>query len=178
MYTGEDNPSKIGQISTWDHQNRTHFKGKCGEMRGSANGFFPPKVESDTLELFSHDACRVLSFYSMNETENVNGIDGTVYELPVTTFANTSVHEPNWCYENNLPSGVQNSSMCKDSNTPLMLSFPHFYGADQYYIRQFDSRSAFIPNKCDHGSKMVVMKVKNIVNLFFSILSKLSILSK
>ena len=162
MFTGEDDPSKIGQISSWNHQTRTHYQGKCGEIRGSASGFYPPNIQSDTLELFSHEACTTLSFKSFNETETHHGIEGTIFELPVTAFANETVHEENWCYENNLPSGMQNVTQCKGKNgkkSPLFLSMPHFYGADEYYINQFDPRSNFLPTKCDHGSRFVMLKV-------------------
>ena len=39
---------------------RTHYPGHCGEVRGSASGFFPPGAaeKADKLELFSHEACR------------------------------------------------------------------------------------------------------------------------
>ena len=59
MFTGEDDYKKTGKIHTWDNKTRTHYQGHCGEIRGSANGFFPPFLEkNNTLELFSHEACR------------------------------------------------------------------------------------------------------------------------
>ena len=42
-----------------------------------------------------------------------NGLAGTKYSLDGTTFGNTSVNTDNWCYQNNLPSGVQNITHCK-----------------------------------------------------------------
>ena len=83
------------------------------------------------------------------------------------------------CYENNLPSGVHNSSNCKgmcvfmkfflsyltnnffsDKKTPLFLSFPHFYGADHYFIDQLDKKSELKPEKDKHGSRMIIEKVR------------------
>ena len=59
MFTGENDYKKTGKIHTWDNKTRTHYQGHCGEIRGSANGFFPPFLEqNNTLELFSHEACR------------------------------------------------------------------------------------------------------------------------
>ena len=59
MFTGDDDYKKIGKIHTWENKTRTHYQGHCGEIRGSANGFFPPFLEkNNTLELFSHEACR------------------------------------------------------------------------------------------------------------------------
>ena len=42
----------------------------------------------------------------------------------------------NKCYDNNLPTGVQNVSNCK-MKAPAYLSRPHFDKADSFYARQF-----------------------------------------
>ena len=42
----------------------------------------------------------------------------------------------NECYDNNLPTGVQNVSNCK-MKAPAYLSRPHFDKADSFYARQF-----------------------------------------
>ena len=159
MYTGEDDPRKLGQIHSWDGAKRTHFTGQCGEIRGSAGGFYPPRTNGPTVELFSHDACRALTYYSTGQIQSINEIPGNVYELPTSTFANGTVYPPNQCFDNYLPSGLHNATYCKGEKTPLFISFPHFYGADPYYIQQFDSRTNFHPNKMDHGSRMVMFPV-------------------
>jgi len=157
MFTGSDDINKMGKIHTWDQQTRTHFEGHCGEIRGSAGGFFPPNVKNQTLELFTHEACRSLAFHSTGQIESIHAVPGIVYELPTTTFANGTVNPDNWCYENNLPSGLHNGTYCKAKKSPLFISFPHFYGADPYYVNQFDSRSNFSPSKAKHGSRMVIL---------------------
>ena len=159
MFTGVDDASKIGQINTWNHQNRTNYKSNCGEIHGSAGGFYPPSLKSDIFDLFSHQLCRVLSYHSKNETENHHLLDGVVYELPKTTFANTSVHPDNWCFENYLPSGLQNGSQCHSKNSPIYFSFPHFYAADQFYLDQFDNRSDLKPSMEQHTTKMLIEPV-------------------
>ena len=109
---------------------------------------------------------RKLNFKSSSGiTEKVQNVPGIVYELPQTTFANESVYPQNWCYENNLPSGVHNATNCKDKNTPLFISFPHFYGADPFYINQMDPRSGLNPTKEKHGSKMIIEQVKQFIIL-------------
>ncbi len=164
MLTGEDDAQNIGRIHSWDGATRTHFSGQCGEIRGSAGGFFPPRIASSTLELFAHDACRTLTYHYFGQNEDVHGIPGKIYELPTTTFANGSVYPPNSCFDNNLPSGLHNATFCKAKKSPLFLSFPHFYGADDFYVNQLDTRSNFQPNKRQHGSRMVVLPV--LLNLF------------
>ena len=86
MYTGADDATKIGQINTWNHKNRTNYKSTCGKISGSAGGFYPPSLKSDTLDLFSHQLCRVLSYQQKNETQKHYSLDGVVYQLPETTF--------------------------------------------------------------------------------------------
>ena len=169
MFTGEDNYEKIGEINTWDFQKRTHYEGHCGEIRGSANGFFPPFLDqNDTLEIFSHETCRTLTYYNTGIKEPVEEIDGKIYELPTTTFANESIYPPNWCYENYLPTGVHNASNCKDKNTPLYISFPHFYGADPYFIDQLDNQSELSPSKEKHGSRMIIEPVSYFTKIIYS----------
>ena len=46
------------------------------------------------------------------------------------------VTQDNECYQNNLPTGVQNVSQCK-MKAPAFLSRPHFEKADGYYAKQF-----------------------------------------
>ena len=91
MFTGADDASKIGQINSWNSVNRTNYESTCDWIRGSAGGFYPPSYKSDTLDLFSHQLCRVLSYQSTNITQQHNSLDGVVYQLPETTFANETI---------------------------------------------------------------------------------------
>jgi len=163
MFTGADDASKIGTINTWNGKNQTNYKSECGKIRGSAGGFFPPNLETpDTLDLFSHQLCRVLTYESTNETQNHEGLEGNLYKLSETTFANESVHAENWCFENNLPSGLQNGSYCNAKNSPIYYSFPHFYGADQFYLDQFDEKSELEPSMEKHRSSMLIEPATNV----------------
>lgn len=128
-------------------------------MRGSAGGFFSPNIKSDTLELFAHDFCRTITFVTNRDVTFYEKLPGVIYELPVNTFANGSTYQPNWCFENNLPSGLHNSTYCKEEKTPLFMSFPHFYGADPFYINKFSPDSDLKPSKEKHGSNMLVLTV-------------------
>ena len=57
------------------------------------------------------------------------------YNVVVTSNFFSHVKE-NLCYDNNLPSGLQNVSNCK-MNAPAFLSRPHFDKADRFYAKQF-----------------------------------------
>lgn len=163
MYTGADQSSKTGAIHTWNYANRTNYESTCGEIRGSAGGFYPPKslahTGGETLQLYAHDLCRTLTYRTSKRQENHHDLQGIVYELPTTTFANATVHPENWCFHNDLPTGLQNASYCKVKKSPFFYSFPHFYGADDYYIQQFDSGSGLTPNPENHSSSMLIEPV-------------------
>ena len=62
-FTGASDPKLLGVIHSHNYQTRTHFDGNCGQIRGSAEGFFPlfsdigngPPQE---LELYTRESCR------------------------------------------------------------------------------------------------------------------------
>ena len=78
MMTGEGDISRLGEIVSWNRQTQhNNYPGRyctvykhclsstvacrCGQVRGSADGLFPPgAAAAQTLELFSTDLCRPL----------------------------------------------------------------------------------------------------------------------
>ena len=161
-FTGESNISLLDQAHTFNGMTSTHFAGNCGRIRGSADGFLPPftlgKTDDDmppSIEMFTHQACRLMTYLKTDDpTSYHHGLPSLRYELDPMTFANGSVHEDNSCFENNLPTGLQNNSYCGGENVPIYLSFPHFYTADPYYRDQFSNDSDLNPTKDQHGSFM------------------------
>jgi len=66
------------------------------------------------------------------------------------------VFPPNECFDNYLPSGVQNATHCK-ADSPAFLSFPHFHLADDFFRDQFDPEYNPINPVADlHESRMVL----------------------
>ena len=119
MLTGEDDIEKLGEIVSWNHENKTDaFTGECGKVRGSADGLFPPGITfiTNTLSIFSTDLCRQLQFSKAGE-QSMHGIPVTTFKLDSSNFANTSVCPDNECYQNNIPNGVQVFSTLKLLNT-------------------------------------------------------------
>ncbi len=161
MYTGADKTLKTGMIHSWNHATSTNYEDTCGQIRGSAGGFFPPnKLESsDTLELFAPDLCRTLIYQSTQNATKHHNLEGINYKLPISTFANATFNPQNWCFANNLPTGLQNASYCKAKKSPFLYSFPHFYGADPFYLDQFDSKSDLKPKEDLHSSSMLIEPV-------------------
>jgi len=159
MRTGAKDATQLGKVVSWNGRNRTNYGGRCGEMRGSACGFNPPgsTADADNLELFSHDACRTLAFNAKGAI-NADGVAANVFKLDETTFANATVNADNACFENNLPTGVQNATECK-VNAPAFLSMPHFYLADAFYADQF-APGSILPEGSKHESRMIVEPVR------------------
>ena len=109
MRTGEDNVESLGEIVSWNGENRTEaYEGECGRVRGSAEGLLPPGLAetSDSFSYFSTDLCRPLLF-TRSGPSSVHGIPVTTFDLDPANFANTSNCPDNVCYNNNLPTGVQ-----------------------------------------------------------------------
>lgn len=138
MHTGEDDISLLGQISSWNYKTTSSaFPGECGKVRGSADGLFAPGTlaMTDNFDIYSTDVCRTLTF-QRKESESVHGIPADKFQLADNVFANKTECADNSCYNNNLPSGVQNSTQCK-MKSPAYISRPHFYNADPFYKNQF-----------------------------------------
>jgi len=155
MHTGSQDLSTLGKISSWNHLTRTGaYQGECGMVRGSADGLFPPGLTSntDSISIFSTDLCRQLHF-TRTSAHDVHGIPVEKFELAPTNFANSSVCADNACYNNNIPSGVQNVTQCK-MESPAFVSRPHFHLADPFYKEQF--QYGVQPRQGDHDSSFWV----------------------
>jgi len=155
MFTGEDDMNNLGKIASWEGREFTNaFEGECGRVTGSADGLFPPGLAlvSDTLSMFSTDLCRPIHF-SKSGHQTLHGIPVTTFELAADNFANTTVCPDNECYQNNIPSGVQNVTHCK-KKSPAFVSRPHFYQADDSYRQAF--QYGLRPDADKHESKFWV----------------------
>jgi len=138
MHTGLGDIEQLGKIISWNKETRTNaYKGKCGEVTGSADGLFAPGLlkKANSFDIWSTDTCRTLTFNKKEKTL-VHGIEAVKFKLADDVFDNGTVCADNLCYENNLPMGVQNVTQCK-MKSPAFLSRPHFYMADSYYKDQF-----------------------------------------
>merc|ERR1719336_2428438 len=150
MRTGEGGIDRLGEIVSWNNETRTEaYEGECGRVRGSAEGLFPPGLADikDSLTFYSTDICRPLHF-TKSGLSSIHGIPVTTFHLDSDNFANTTHCADNHCYNNNLPTGVQNVTQCK-MKSPAFVSRPHFYQADQSYLTQFQSGLSPDPQRHD-----------------------------
>lgn len=77
----------------------------------------------------------------------------TTFSLDNKNFANSTDCPDNECYQNNVPSGVQNVTQCK-MKSPAFVSRPHFYKADPSYLQQF--QYGMMPDPSKHDSSFWV----------------------
>uniref|UniRef100_A0A8C8WDR2 Scavenger receptor class B member 2 n=1 Tax=Panthera leo TaxID=9689 RepID=A0A8C8WDR2_PANLE len=86
-------------------------------------------------------------YITFSDFESVQGLPAFRYKVPGEVLANTS-DNAGFCIPkgNCLGSGVLNISICKNG-APIILSFPHFYQADERFVSAIDGMH---PNKDYH----------------------------
>lgn len=131
---------------------------QCNRMSGGSDGsLFPPRIRPDTvLHVFDKDMCRQLPLVFKKQIEGKGGVKAFRFGPGQQAFADPD-HEPaNRCYcpssvagngssaatatatvstranaQNQCaPHGTFNVSLCQ-YDSPVLLSFPHFYMGDQ-----------------------------------------------
>ncbi|KAM9450698.1 lysosome membrane protein 2-like isoform 2-T2 [Clarias gariepinus] len=138
-YTGEDNYFNYGRIDTWKGEKFLSFwaTNQSNMINGTdGSAFHPFLTKEERLNVFSADLCR--SIYMLFEKEVVvKGIPAYRYTPPRAVFASGKNNPENegFCLEKNtcLDDGVLDVSVCR-KGAPIIVSFPHFYLADQKYI--------------------------------------------
>ena len=69
---------------------------------------------------------------------DVSGVEALQYVGGDSFIANATMNPDNSCYGGDeYPSGVVNNSACK-FESPVFVSYPHFYLADPFYTSQVD----------------------------------------
>ncbi|KAL5279645.1 hypothetical protein ACFFRR_003939 [Megaselia abdita] len=155
VFTGTDDIQKIGKIYEWNY--KTHsgfFKDQCGQINGSAGEFYPPNLQDvDTISMFSADLCRSMDF-DYEKSEEIDGILGYKYAAGARSVDNGTLYPENKCFcgDQCVPSGVMNISSCR-FGTPVFMSYPHFYGADEFYVNQVEGLD---PQKSKHEFYMTL----------------------
>lgn len=146
MHTGEDDISQIGTMKNWNYAPRIeYFPDDCGILRGSAGEFYPPiKEKTEPISIFMADLCRSISL-DYDEEKSIHGITGYKYRGGEKTVDNGTIYPENKCFSSgeSVPSGVMNVSACR-FGSPVFMSFPHYYGADPYYLSQVEGMNPSI----------------------------------
>ncbi|KAM8716243.1 hypothetical protein ACLKA7_003171 [Drosophila subpalustris] len=155
VYTGADDLTKLGQMHSWNYQTHTgYFESYCGLTNGSAGEFQPPQLQpGGSVGLFTPDMCRTLRL-DYEDTLEIEGVQGYKFTGGARSVDNGTLYPENLCFcgAKCVPSGVMNVTACR-FDSPVFMSYPHFYNADQYYLDQVEGLQ---PNKEDHEFYMVV----------------------
>ncbi|XP_026317403.1 scavenger receptor class B member 1 isoform X2 [Hyposmocoma kahamanoa] len=134
MFTGVRDMAEYGIIERYNMRDKLpHWTtDQCNSIAGSDGSIFPPHItRNDTLSVYDKDLCRLLPLKYLTDVESSAGVEGYRFTPPENVFAND---EHNRCFcpagPPCAPNGLFNVSLCQ-YDSPIMLSFPHFYLADE-----------------------------------------------
>ncbi|XP_055847666.1 scavenger receptor class B member 1 isoform X1 [Episyrphus balteatus] len=137
IFTGVKDITKFGIIDKYNgHSYLPHWVGDdCNRLNGTDGSIFPPHLTHNrTLHIYDKDLCRLLPLVFQKEVITKGGVKGYRFTPPETVFADVETHPENMCFcpageGSCAPNGLFNVSLCQ-YDSPIMLSFPHFYLAD------------------------------------------------
>ncbi|XP_075785558.1 lysosome membrane protein 2 isoform X2 [Pelodiscus sinensis] len=152
VLSGKKNYLNFSKIVQWRGKESLDWwtTESCNMINGTDGSTFHPLISTDeTIYVFSSDFCRSL-YVTFDSYVSVSGISAYRFVPPPMVFANVSVNPDNagFCVPagNCHGSGVLNVSACKQG-APIFLSAPHFYQADEKYIKDIQGMH---PRKEDH----------------------------
>ncbi|XP_071035326.1 uncharacterized protein [Parasteatoda tepidariorum] len=167
VYTGQYNHSKLNFIKTWNGSSELSYweeGSKCNKIEGTNAEVGPPVRENQTTYTFFQPIfCRSMTFDYVGSRHH-RGIESKRFKNSAKVFANAKDNPDNYCFDESyklnqtsspIPSGVFNISSCQ-FNAPVLLSFPHFYLADDSYL---DKVNGLNPNASLHESYIDVEPV-------------------
>nr|UQE86052.1 sensory neuron membrane protein [Tropidothorax elegans] len=119
---------------------------ECNALRGTDSTIFPPFIsDSDDIVSFAPDLCRSLGAKFSHKIV-YKGIPGNHY---TATLGDMSSNPEEKCFcptpTTCLKKGAFDISKC--IGAPIVLTLPHFYEADEYYLNQVDGLT---PDKEKH----------------------------
>lgn len=155
MYAGQTTQfAHMGSLTKWNYSNKTRFyRDDCSSVKGTSGELWPMDMEPKSdISLFITDLCRPLTL-TYQENHQRYDIVGSRWVGDYRVFDNGERYAPNKCFCPDkkqscpeLPTGVHDMSECR-YEAPLFASFPHFYMADESYVK---SISGVKPNQSLH----------------------------
>ncbi|XP_053683275.1 scavenger receptor class B member 1 isoform X1 [Sabethes cyaneus] len=137
IWSGVDDITKYGIIDKYNGKShQTHWvTEQCNRLNGTDGSIFPPHISKNTtLFVYEKDLCRLLPLSFEKEVVVKNGVQGYRFTPSPTVFASVDINKENMCFcpagPPCAPNGLFNVSLCQ-YDSPILLSFPHFYLADQ-----------------------------------------------
>ncbi|XP_058268455.1 scavenger receptor class B member 1 isoform X2 [Hemibagrus wyckioides] len=149
VFTGKDDIKVVHKVDSWNGLKKVNYwkSEQCNMINGTAGQMWPPFMTKESnLPFYSPDTCRSMELvYKRPGTSQ--GIPVYRYVAPKTLFANGSDYPPNEGFCPCRQSGLLDVSTCRH-NSPVFLSYPHFYNADPALLQTVNGLS---PNERDHG---------------------------
>ncbi|KAL5286826.1 CD36.2 family protein [Megaselia abdita] len=155
IFSGVDDINKYGLIDKYNGKSQLpHWlTDECNSLSGTDGSIFPPHISKDRMiHVYDKDLCRILPLKFEKEVETKGDVQGYRFSPPSNVFADVESNPDNMCFcpagqPSCAPSGFFNVSLCQ-YDSPILLSFPHFYLADDQYRNAFDGISP--PEKEKH----------------------------
>lgn len=136
IFTGQQDVTKYGVLDKWNGKDGLgHWTTpECDSIAGSDGSIFPPHITKNTvLKIFDKDLCRALPLVFKEEVTTAGDVPGYRFVPPEDVFAAPSRIQSQQCFcpagPPCAPEGTFNVSLCQ-YESPVLLSFPHFYLAD------------------------------------------------
>ncbi|TRY95887.1 hypothetical protein DNTS_021409 [Danionella cerebrum] len=148
FHTGERNYMDYGKIDTWNNISQmTWWSSNQSNMINGTDGsvFHTFLSRKELLYIFAADLCRSIHLAYVSDTE-VKGIPAFRFAPPSDVLAPPDENPANagFC----VPAGdCLGKGVLKVSVSPIVVSFPHFYQADERYINAIEGMS---PNEEEH----------------------------
>ncbi|XP_065140482.1 lysosome membrane protein 2a [Paramisgurnus dabryanus] len=152
FHTGEQNYMDYGKIDTWNGiRHMTWWSANQSNMINGTDGsvFHTFLSRKELLYIFAADLCRSIHLAYVRDME-VKGIPAFRFAPPSDVLAPPSENPSNagFCVPAGdcLGKGVLKVSVCRQG-APIVVSFPHFYQADDEYINAVEGMN---PNEEEH----------------------------
>ncbi|XP_020325138.1 lysosome membrane protein 2a isoform X1 [Oncorhynchus kisutch] len=150
--TGERDYMEYGRIDTWNGLTEmSWWSSKQSNMINGTDGsvFHPLLSRKELLYIFAADLCRSIHLGYVEDVD-VKGIPAYRFAPPHDVLQSPEENPTNagFCVPAGdcLGTGVLKVSVCREG-APIVVSFPHFYQADDKYINAVDGLH---PNKEEH----------------------------
>ncbi|XP_059484365.1 scavenger receptor class B member 1 isoform X1 [Neocloeon triangulifer] len=154
VFTGKGDITRYGLIDRFNGKTHLpHYKTEsCNRLNGSDGSLFPPNITPNTtLYVWDKDMCRLLPLHFQKEVVTNGDVLGYRFSPPENVFYDPEHNPENDCFCPQgppcAPNGLFNVSACQ-YDSPIMLSFPHFYQADPELLKMVDGISP--PEKEKH----------------------------
>ncbi|XP_067294254.1 lysosome membrane protein 2-like isoform X3 [Pseudorasbora parva] len=152
FHTGEKNYMDYGKIDTWNGISQMNWwsSNQSNMINGTDGSVFHTFLSrKELLYIFNADLCRSIPLSYVSDTE-VKGIPAFRFAPPSDVFAPPDENPSNagFCVPAGdcLGKGLLKISVCRQG-APIVVSFPHFYQADEKYINAVEGMN---PNEEEH----------------------------